>query len=224
MSEVEALLRDLCMQMRSVQEELSEKATLAQLDATRGILQSQLDQKAVLADQMDDKLLALRFEQLDNRVSGLEKELPPKAEINQIEQDIQSLQQVLSLEKLSDVRLCVTQLEASQRACLSELDAVKKAVTQELGKKTADVMCCLEDGLQGLRREMIHTGSGCCLSPRLNSHSHHYSLPPVTTSVGAQAVEHEIRASDAYSTSFAQVDLSLRLLQNDLSQKESRRL
>jgi len=223
-AEVEAFVQDLMLQMRGVQQELSEKVSVAQLDMTQKGLQLQLDRKALLSDQMDDKLLALRYEQHDAKLMAVIQEMPAKAEVSRIEQQVQSLQQLLNLQNFEEMNQSIIRLELIQKASIAELDTVRTTVHQELGRKTADVMCCLEDGLQSLRREIIHGHTGCCLDTLDHSHHHHRHQQLPQVSVGAQVVEQEIQAAAPPTLSFAQVDLSLRLLQNDLSLKEIRRL
>lgn len=245
-AEVEHLVMQLTSQMCNVQKELAEKVSIVQLESTKGLLQTQLNTKAMMADQMDDKLLSLRFEQLDAKFNMLQRDMPLQADITRLEQDIQGVQQVLRLENLSNVRESVAQLEMIQKASLNEIDTVKKQVHQEMGRNTADVMCCLEDGLQGLRREIAHH-----LSPRHHSHSHSpvkKTQSPVACiaeplacsmdhhhhhneiSIGEQHVDQNAREILACeldphhecSASFAQLDLNLRMLQRDLTNKEAR--
>jgi len=239
--ELETHVRSLLAQMGALRRDLGEKVSALQLDSMQQAMQSQLSEKALLADQMDDKLLALRFEQLDAKMSMLQQEIPVKAELSRLDQQLQSVQQVLSLEHLDEVRQSLSQLERVQQTSITEIDTVKKTVHQELGRQTADVMNCLEDGLQGLRREIVQTQNGCRLDSRsalepppspdhvgrtpqierrssFDSYASHSHLSTLT-----QANEQELWGGDspAPEASFAQLDLSLRLLQRDLSQKQA---
>lgn len=223
-AEMEAFVQDLMLQMKHVQQELSDKVSISQLDLTQQSLQLQLNQKALLSEQMDDKLLSLRYEQLDAKLNTLIQEVPVKAEVGRIDQQLKSLQQVLNLEHFEEVTKSIAQLERIQKTTIAELDNVQTTVHQELGRKTADVMCCLEDGLQGLRREMIHAHTGYGLLEHGKHFDHRHLYEPTQVSVAAQAVEQEIKAAEPPPSSFAQLDLSLNLLQQDLSQKECRRI
>jgi len=232
-ADLEALVGDLMHQLQGVRQEIDDKASVVQLEAVQQAIQTEMNSKALKADVVDDKLQSLRIDQLDTKCQAIARDMPAKNDIARLEQQMQCVQQVLSLEHL-DEKAMEMRNEMTQKASLLQLDEVVRNLYQDLGKKTADVMAQVEDGLTALRREMNHNHR---FAVSEYVHQHHRIASPMN-SVGQQRgqmleqVARTVASQSAQETqvdmpfeldntaSFAQVDLSLQFLQQDLSRKD----